>query len=170
MSDRKPIPLWPEYEIDKDGNVFRVSPACGATVGAQLKWAVLKSGYAKVSLCRNSKRIEFLVHRLVALTFIGDIPKGMDVCHYDGNKLNNSVSNLRIDTRRENVKDNLRLGRHNRGERCGTHKYKAAQIADIKCKMQNGVSVRELNKQTGMPLSTLYAIRSGTNWGWMNGN
>lgn len=38
----------------------------------------------------------FLVHRLVARTFIGDIPLGYEVHHIDGNKQNNVLSNLQI--------------------------------------------------------------------------
>lgn len=43
------------------------------------------------------------VHRLVAKSFISEIPEGMVVNHKDGNKLNNSVDNLEIITHSENV-------------------------------------------------------------------
>lgn len=38
----------------------------------------------------------YKVHRLIYLTFVGDIPDGMQVNHIDENKDNNSVSNLNL--------------------------------------------------------------------------
>lgn len=93
------IPDWPEYEISRSGQVRRIEKNCGAVAGKILKWTIMKNGYAKVSLCRDACKHEYLIHRLVAMTFIGD-PLGMDVCHWDGNKLNNNLENLRIDTRK----------------------------------------------------------------------
>ena len=168
VSDRKPIPGWPEYEIDRQGNVFRVAKTFGATPGKKLKWQVTKFGYALVSLCRNSRRTCMLVHRLVAMTFLGDIPRNMDVCHFDGNKLNNCAENLRIDTRANNVADNVRLDRHNRGERSGSNKYKETHIKNIKRRLISGEMVSTISMETGIPKPTLYAIRSGQTWGWLD--
>lgn len=53
-----------------------------------------KNGYLLASLCINKKQKKFLVHRLVANTFIpnpSDLPQ---VNHIDQNKLNNKVDNL----------------------------------------------------------------------------
>lgn len=44
-------------------------------------------------------------HTLLMHRFIMDAPKGMDVDHIDGNRLNNQRSNLRIVTRRENCRN-----------------------------------------------------------------
>jgi hypothetical protein len=52
------------------------------------------------------------VHRLVALAFMGPCPVGMEVCHNDGNHLNNVVTNLRYDTRSQNQLDRVRHGNH----------------------------------------------------------
>ena len=53
--------------------------------------------YFTVNLIDNKgKRKTERIHRLVARTFIGDIPKGYHVHHKDGNKQNNKVDNLEI--------------------------------------------------------------------------
>jgi hypothetical protein len=41
------------------------------------------------------------VHDLVLSAFVGPKPKGMEVCHNDGDRLNNNLSNLRYDTRKQ---------------------------------------------------------------------
>lgn len=43
------------------------------------------------------------IHKIVAETFLGDIPKGYDVDHIDGDKSNNSLTNLEIVTHQENM-------------------------------------------------------------------
>lgn len=44
------------------------------------------------------------IHRIVAETFLGSIPEGYDVDHIDGDKSNNSVTNLEIITHQENMR------------------------------------------------------------------
>lgn len=55
-------------------------------------------GYRQVYIARN----HYLVHRLVAETFLGEIPKGHEVDHIDRNRSNNALDNLRIVTSHEN--------------------------------------------------------------------
>lgn len=65
------------------------------------------NGYLFVNL-RGKK---YRVHRLVMATFVGPCPEGHQVCHYDGNRQNNSLSNLRYDTSKANAADKRRHGR-----------------------------------------------------------
>ncbi|WP_180768758.1 HNH endonuclease signature motif containing protein, partial [Vibrio parahaemolyticus] len=50
------------------------------------------------------------VHELVALTFIGERPKGQVTRHLDGDKLNNRPGNLMYGTEKENQSDRLMHG------------------------------------------------------------
>ena len=50
------------------------------------------------------------VHQLVMLAFIGPCPKGMEVCHNNGNPADNRLENLRYDTRTNNILDKYRQG------------------------------------------------------------
>lgn len=51
-------------------------------------------GYLRVALCKNNKRNDYSIHRLVASAFI-DNPEGLnEVNHIDEDKTNNYVENL----------------------------------------------------------------------------
>lgn len=67
-----------------------------------LKSSKSRYGYLIVSPCKEGKKKSFRVHRLVWEAFYGKIPDGMEIDHIDGNKLNNSVDNLRCVTSKEN--------------------------------------------------------------------
>jgi hypothetical protein len=164
---RLPIPGWPEYEIDTEGNVYRMKASMGATPGKALKPSVMRHGYCKVSLCRDSKRHEYTVHRLVAMTFLGEIPAGMDVCHFDGDRANNRLTNLRVDTRAGNMADSLRMGRHCRGERAHKAKLGEGDVRSIKASLAAGETVASISARTGINKSTLWNIKGGYNWAWL---
>ena len=66
------------------------------------------------NLEKGMKVKEYAVHRLVALAFIGPCPEGHWCCHYDDDKSNNALSNLRYATPKENYADAVRNG--SRGE------------------------------------------------------
>lgn len=161
-----PIPGWPEYEISNHGNIRRVSASCGAVVGKSLKW-LNDNGYAKVSLCRNAKRVEYRVHRLVAMTFIGEIPSGMDVCHFDGNKRNNAVSNLRIDTRKSNMADQIRMGKTPRGQKCGSNRHAPDLILRIRSLKRDGWRNSKIARELGVSDQYVYNVLKGLIWGWL---
>ncbi len=158
---------WPEYMVSSDGQVKRISPAMGAISGKLLKPQLLKNGYFKVSLCRDAKRREYLIHRLVAASFLGD-PTGMDVCHVDGNRTNNDFKNLRIDTRKGNMADAIRHGTTPRGEKSGSNKYSVDMIKQIKKRLDEGESLTKLGRCFGIPITTVQSIKERRTWGWLN--
>jgi hypothetical protein len=59
-------------------------------------------GYLRVSLSKNNIVKRYLVHRLVAQTFIENKYNKKYVNHIDGNKINNNVKNLEWVTASEN--------------------------------------------------------------------
>lgn len=72
--------------------------------------SITKDGYYKVSLTHNGKLKTFLVHQLVAQTFISNPKNYKIINHKDGNKLNNSVENLEWCTQKENVRHAVKHG------------------------------------------------------------
>lgn len=71
--------------------------------GKILKQRFDKYGYLTVNLKKNQKSHIKKVHRLVAIAFLENKNKCTNINHKDGNKNNNSVSNLEWCTIRENT-------------------------------------------------------------------
>ena len=73
-----------------------------------LKPEKIKSGYLRASLSKNGNTKSFLIHQLVAITFLNHVINGHNIVvdHIDNNKENNRLSNLQLLTNRENVNKN----------------------------------------------------------------
>lgn len=92
----KVIEEYPNYEVSNFGRVRNLKS------NKLLKFDLYEQGYYRVQLFKNNKKKNKRVHRLVALSFIQQIPNKPDVNHKDGNKLNNHVDNLEWVTWEEN--------------------------------------------------------------------
>lgn len=69
----------------------------------------IKTG-KRVQLWKDGKSKDWLVARLVAITFIGFPPKGFTVNHKDGNRLNNNIENLEWCSLEDNIKHGFITG------------------------------------------------------------
>ena len=68
-----------------------------------------KKGYLRVQLCKDGKRKQFYIHRLVLHVFDPDgYFEGAEINHIDENKENNSVENLEWVTTKENINHGTR--------------------------------------------------------------
>ncbi|AGM13416.1 HNH endonuclease [Mycobacterium phage Gizmo] len=68
-------------------------------------------------LCNGRRRVKLgegqkFVYQLVALTFIGPCPPGMEVRHLDDDFTNDHWTNLAYGTHQENIADSIASGRH----------------------------------------------------------
>lgn len=81
--------------------------------GGMLSLDVVANGYRVVGLHRPGDKPRMdAIHRLVMLAFVGPRQDGMEVCHTDGNRMNNTLSNLRYGTHSENAQDIIRHGKN----------------------------------------------------------
>ena len=64
----------------------------------------------RVSLWKNGNVKDWLVARLVAITFLGVPPEGYTVNHIDGNRLNNSIDNLEWLSLADNIRHGFATG------------------------------------------------------------
>ena len=108
------------YEVSSHGRVRSVDRTVTRSDGQvrRYKGKVLSAGLSKrggyplVSLYTQGKNQSHYVHSLVAETFIGSRPEGMEVCHNDGDPTNNHLDNLRYGTPSDNELDKVRHGTH----------------------------------------------------------
>lgn len=103
----KLIPGFSSYEVSNLGRV-RSFKRKRITILSPSK---SKFGYYGVNLCSNGKASYKRIAYLVMLSFIGNCPTGLEICHGDGNPGNNHLSNLRYDTHRANMLDAVISGR-----------------------------------------------------------
>lgn len=75
-----------------------------------LKLSEHRQGYKTTTLSKDGKRKTYLVHRLVAETFIRNEKSKPEVNHMDADKTNNCVSNLEWVTAKENSMHATSLG------------------------------------------------------------
>jgi|SRR6185369_903039 len=74
-----------------------------------LKSDIINGGYLRITLCLNNKTKRFIVHRLVAISFIPNPSNLPHVNHKNGVKTDNYVSNLEWCTPSQNEKHSHRF-------------------------------------------------------------
>ena len=101
------------YTISNWGNVYSCTRYVNNRLvgGKILKPGIDSDGYKIVTLCDgNAKRKTRTVHRLVAEAFVDNIIGGNQVNHIDGNKLNNSYTNLEWCDSLHNIRHAIKSG------------------------------------------------------------
>lgn len=97
----KVVKNFPNYTVTDNGNVFNKN-------GIKLKGEETRNGYIRVSLCNDEeKHKRFLVHRLVAESFIPNPHNLPQVNHINENKKDNDVKNLEWCTPYENLSHSM---------------------------------------------------------------
>lgn len=106
----------PGYEVSNLGRVrsldrfvpwtFRGRVRLVHHTGRILRPTLAANGYLYANLAGKI----ITVHSLVAMTFIGPRPQGTQVAHFDGNRANACLTNLRYATPKENESDKIRHG------------------------------------------------------------
>lgn len=134
------MPGWEHrYEVNADGVVRSLDMRCGAAHGsiATRKGRVLKlipknGRYLCVTLADKERRVQYLLHDIVAAAFHGPKPPGLVVRHLDDVKANNRATNLCYGTHAENYADTVRNGISRRGESHGMAKLTEEQVRHIR--------------------------------------
>lgn len=146
------------YEVSDLGNVRRAVKYLNST-DAPLK-QVVTSAYRRVCLSKENKRVNHLVHRLVAQAFIG-ISDGLVVNHINGDKFDNRLENLEVVSRAENERHKWRVLK--RGSRNNV-RLSQADASAIREQYKKAKSYRALAAKYGVHYSTIAAIVRGETW------
>jgi hypothetical protein len=120
----RPIARHAGYEVSDLGRVRSLDRIitkiqCGRTVYARQRGCVLRPGRTRVGylLVVLGRGAPAYVHHLVLEAFVGPRPAGCQAAHGDGNKLNNTLENLRWASPKENNADKVRHGTYLFGAR-----------------------------------------------------
>lgn len=158
------------YEVSNLGRVRRMPKKVGGRWGtARLNYRVMKGsiydGYRFVGLTKDSKPAQRApVHRLVAEAFIGPRPESMEICHGDGNRMNNAVANLRYATRKENHANMVLHGTRIVGVNHHSTPLSEEDVVNIRAfEMRHG-GMKELVARYGISQVALGNIRARRTW------
>ena len=149
------------YEISNYGEVW-----------SERKQGLLKkgksaTGYYSVSLYKNKKQKIFLVHRLVAITFIKNKENKELINHKDANKLNNHIDNLEWCTYKENNNHarNLKLYPILKSEKSPKSKLCLNDVLNIRKYCSNNIKERkEFAKKYNVSQRTIYDVLVFRTW------
>lgn len=170
----KDIPNWEGwYQVSNLGrvrSVDRISIAGGVPAkytGKVLAANPTKAGYPLVSLVRPGKREYRTVHALVMRTFVGEPPKGQEVCHNNGVRTDCRLDNLRYDTRRNNSLDRRVHGtashdNYEKGEERGNAKLTEESVRYIRNNPSE--SLKTLSQRFGVSISCVHLARKRKSW------
>lgn len=169
MTDMKWLPLVgyeDTHEISEYGDVRRTADSRSKKAGYVSLHQIDRFGYRRVSLNTGKQRNTYPVHRLVAITFVGECPDEMEVNHKDGNKSNNHYSNLEYLSHRDNCQHSFDvLGRKApRGEGSGVSKITEDDVREIRCLYASGVTQREIGERYGLTHVAVGHITRGKTW------
>lgn len=157
----RPVPGYEgRYDISNFGRIF------GHYRSKLLKPSVYKNtGYLYVNMIDSmGKARKIKIHSLVMLAFVGPRPDQLQVCHNDGDVINNHLSNLRYDTAKNNSADKYIHGTMPMGENVYLAKLTDDKVLEIHEKLMNGVSHRVLMNEYDVDRTTIAAIANGKTW------
>ena len=155
------------YEVSDLGRIRRSAPGISTHVGKVLKQDRTARGYMNIKLCKKGAMgNKSLVHSLVMRSFIGEYPDGKEVNHKDGNKENNSLSNLEYVTGAENVRHALVNGLYARGEAHGLSRLTEKEVLSIREELEESTQ-KVVAIRHNVALPTIGDISRGKTWAWL---
>lgn len=142
------------YSVSKRGEVRRnkgKSKRTKATSHKLLRAVTLSSGYMTVNLSVNGISANRYIHRLVAKAFVSNPLNLPEVNHKDGDKSNNSFTNLEWSTAKDNIAH---------ADIKGLRGYPAAKldfakVTEARRQHKDGVSIKSLAEQFAVSYSAM---------------
>lgn len=153
------------YRVSDAGRVMTLRKSQKGFPGHIMALQPHPAGYLQVRLGdRDGHARSVLVHRLVAQAFVGPMPSGTEVNHKNGDKRDNTASNLEYMTRSENTKHSYQqLGRINgmKGRAHPHRKLSTRNVATIRSLLADGEKQRVVARAFGVSQQTIFRIKHG---------
>lgn len=162
--------FWTRLEHAFDRVLGRISIIVGT------RWKLKTQAYNKsrkyycAQLSSNAVRRNVRIHQLVMEVFVGLRPTGLKVLHWDDDRKNNRLSNVRYGTMQENHADAVRNGTMGPGEKAGRVILTEAKVVAIREEYATeGVMCRDLAEKYNVAVKTISAVISGQSWKHVGG-
>ena len=127
------------------------------------EWTRYKNvcGYGVIG---DGKKI-FLTHRVSYEVHIGEVPKGMIVCHKCDNPGCVNPEHLFLGTIKDNVADMVKKNRHIKGEMVPSHKLTKEKALQIRKLYKTGAyTMVKLAEKYGVAYSTVNSVINEVSW------
>lgn len=170
----KPVIRWKRfYEVSNLGRIRSVSRVIQRSNGRPMtvrsrvmRTPIGSHGYKCCNLTREGVSKTHCVHALVAAAFIGPRPRGLEVRHKNGRKINCRASNLHYGTVAQNQADSKRHGTNARGERNGAAKLTARNVRRIR-RLAGSRTQADLAEEYNVSDSAISLVVSRKNLAWL---
>ena len=165
IKDEKQIKGYPDYTITNIGVIISNKEWRGTSSRERTQFET-EQGYLQVGLYNNNEEKKYLVHRLVAETFLPNPDNKPEVNHKNGNKRDNRVCNLEWTTAQENTKHAFDTGLIDRkGEKNGQSKLTDQKVLEIRNRHKTeGLDYSQLAKEYNVSPSLIGQIVRGNCW------
>jgi hypothetical protein len=161
-TNRKPVSGFEGvYSVSPDGVVVN------ERTGRRVHGTVYSRGYIVISLSNKGSVERRFLHSIVAQAYIGERPAGFHVDHIDGDRKNNTASNLRYLSPAANARATVERGAQAVGERNGQAKLTSQQVAEIleaQSKSGRYYGRNQLAKKFGVSASQVSRVARGLAW------
>ena len=122
--------------------------------------------YFGVDICTSQQKFRSrLVHRLVWIAFNGDVPDKLELNHKDGDKSNNRLNNLELETRSGNCKHSFRVGlQTNVGINNPSSKISEEIAKTIIQRIKTGNRLVDISKEMDISIHIIKDISCNKTW------
>lgn len=125
-----------------------------------------KDGYIHLKLRKDGRDKMMMVHRLVAATFLRNLTDELEVNHKNGDRSNNSLENLEIVTRSQNMKHRSRfLGYTVAGSKNPRAIFNEEEVASMRKEYKSSsISVADMARKYKVKDSCMRSLINGKTW------
>ena len=116
-----------------------------------------------VSVVLGHKTAGKPVHQLVAFTFLGPRPEGLDILHINGNPLDNRAENLMYGTRTANILDVYFQGK-------AWRKLTIYDVVEVRKMLKAGMRGVDIASKMGISQWAVSSIKRGRTFSWLPEN
>lgn len=159
------VPGWP-YLASTFGRIRRVNEGRRPRLGNPIIGGRFQRNkdYSLVCLNDAPRKLQLARHQVIAMTFLGPIPEGMEIHHKDHDGMNNRVDNLEYVTSSRNKLESVKAGRWPIGSRRWNAKLTEDQVRDMHSMSRRGQTHKTIAEAFGVTPATVCRIVNGQAW------